>query len=115
VLSGQAVARNLRRTEAKAAISNGFNLFLLFGAAVDRGVSRFQAAAIAAGAAVIRVLGRGTRAGRRRAEMAYRRSQAALRSSSAGRTVDRWQQSVRDVQRQLPEVRQPHCTTAGYS
>ena len=92
--SPQFSARPQRRTEAKAALSNGFNLFLLFGAAVDRCMSRFQSAMLTTGAA-----------GQARAAQAQARALAALRASRAGRTAQRWKHNVSDIQRELPEVR----------
>lgn len=88
-----------QRTGSKGtrkAISSGFNIFLLFGAAIDRFVSRIQEACLVTGLAAVSVIRTGAGALKTRAARSFMRS-------PAGRKVEQLQQSIAEVQRQLPE------------
>jgi hypothetical protein len=103
--SGTSAGARHPGVHAKAALSSSFGLFLLFGAAVGRFVSRVRAAALGAAAAALALGGGAARLGRRKAAAAQLRAEASLRGTRAGRAVERLQRSVADVQRDLPEVR----------
>lgn len=92
-----------KRQVTKEAIKTGFNIFLLFGAAIDRFVSRAQTAAIAAGIALLALLRRASLAGAVRARASWVKASQSFNTSAAGRKLDNWSQSIDELQRELPE------------
>lgn len=94
-----------KSAQAKTAISSGFNIMLLLGAAIDRFVSRMQASILAAGAMALRVLASFTKTGRRQLSTARLQASESFKQSSAGKKIEQWSKSTEGFKQELPDVR----------
>lgn len=95
--------RGIKRRKTTQAISSGFNIFLLFGAAIDRCVSRAQAAMLAACAAALAVLKHIARSGANKANQTKLKAQKSFMKSPAGQKIDQWRRGVQEIQQELPD------------
>lgn len=87
----------------RQAIRSGFNIFLLFGAAIDRFVSRAQAAAFVTGLAMLALVKRALRISGRKVDTVTFKARHSFKKSPVGKKVDKWAQNVNEVQKELPE------------
>ena len=88
---------------SKETIKSGIDIFLLFGAAIDRFVSRAQTAAIATGIALFALLRRASQAAALRGRASFVKAQQGFRTSVAGRKLDNWTQNIDELQQELPD------------
>lgn len=84
-------------------IKSGFNIFWLFGAAIDRFVSRAQAAAFVTGLAMIALTKRALHISGRKVDTVTFKARHSFKKSPVGKKVDKWAQNVNEVQKELPE------------
>jgi len=91
------------RKGTRQAISSGFNVFLLFGAAIDRFVWRLQAAGLAAGAAALALTQSILRAVARCLGVVRNKAHSAFRASPAGKKVEQLQRNVSELNSVLPD------------
>lgn len=78
------------------ALKDGWNIFLLFGAAIDRFVSQMQAAMLAAlNSAFMPV--------KKRTSLAAHKVKHTFSASAAGKSVRQWRQNMDELQKELPE------------
>jgi hypothetical protein len=87
----------------RQAIKTGFNIFLLFGAAIDRCVSRAQAAAFAASLAMLAFTKKALHISSRKVDTATFKARHSFSKSPVGKKVDTWAQKVNEVQQELPD------------
>lgn len=78
------------------ALKNGWNIFLLFGAAIDRFVSQMQAAMLAALSSAFMPV-------KKRTVLAATKVKHSFTASSAGKSVRKWRQNMDELQKDLPE------------
>jgi hypothetical protein len=89
---------------SREVVGRGYNLLMLFGAAVDRAVTQGHALLLAAGIASLQGAGVAARAGAVQLKQAQRRARISLKRSAAGQTVKRWKQRMGEIDKDMPEV-----------
>jgi len=87
----------------RQAIRSGFNIFLLFGAAIDNFVCRAQAAAFVTGLAMLALIKKALHIGGRKVDTVTFKARHSFKKSPVGKKVDTWAQNVNEVQKELPE------------
>ena len=87
----------------RSPIRSGFNLFLLFGAAIDRFVSRIERAILAAMHGALRMLDSSTAGVRRWLRLKRDGTVHKFNKSHLGKKVNNWKKKADSIQHELPE------------
>eukprot|EP00890_Picochlorum_soloecismus_P001845 jgi/Picsp_1/2661/NSC_00891-R1_mechanosensitive ion channel len=92
-----------RSKDSKSPLSNGFNLFLMFGAAIDLFVSRIQMAIMAAWHTGIAFAERRTRSNRLWAQSKSAKLSTRIRSSAVGKKWKQMRKQADEIHKELPD------------
>lgn len=92
-----------KNRSTRQAIKTGFNVFLLFGAGIDRFVVRIQSTVVGSIFAMFSLLGRAIAAAGRQLVSLGNGIKHLFTASPAGKKVEGWAHSVDALQRELPD------------
>lgn len=94
---------SFQNRDSKSPLSNSFNLFLMFGAAIDLFVSRIQMAIMAAWQTSIAFAERRTRSNRLWAQSKSAKLSARIRSSAVGKKWKQMRKQADEIHEELPD------------